>query len=130
MPMTPRSKPAMSRRPPTRCCLCGGLAVRARGSHTLCVHGASGERVAYTWHDPGCLDRDPLAVRLADVASMPDGPDSDAEMGSLYIEARDTLRDRHGDATLPAVLRVLRDFPEARRTLRARGRWGLVTCVG
>lgn len=119
----------MSRRPSPRCCLCGELAVSVRGVHTLCVHGSDGERVAYSWHDAGCLDTDPLAQRLADVASMPDGPESDAAMGALYMEARTTLIERHGEPALPAVLRVLRDFPEAWRTLRARGRWGLVTEV-
>jgi|GEM_PF-6012328 len=119
----------MSRRPAPRCCLCGELAVSARGVHTLCVHGSDGERVAYSWHDVGCLDADPLAQRLADVASMPDGPESDAAMRALYVEVRAALIDRHGEALLPAVLRVLRDFPDARRTLRASGRWGLLTEV-
>ena len=115
-------------RPAPRCCWCGDVAVGA-GVHTLCVHGASGERVAYSWHDPACLDADVLAWRLADVASMPDGAESDAAMRALYMEVRDELLARHGEARLPAVLRVLRDFPHARRTLRARGRWGLVTEV-
>lgn len=111
-----------------RCCLCGDLALGSRGLHDLGFDGSAGERVVFRWHIT-CADRDPVMQELADVASMPDGPESDAAAAAAYADARATLEARHGAAMLPAVLHVARDFPEAWRTLRARGRWGLMTEV-
>jgi hypothetical protein len=118
----------MSRSETPRCCWCGDLALGSHGLHDLGFDGSAGERVVFRWH-MACADLDPVMQALADVASMPDGPESDAAAAVAYADARATLEARHGAAMLPAVLHVARDFPERRRTLRARGRWGLMTEV-
>ena len=104
------------------------MALGARGLHDLGFDGGSGERVVFRWH-MACVDHDPLLQSLADVASMRDGADADAAARVAYMNARATREARHGAAMLPAVLHVARDFPERRRTLRARDRWGLMTEV-
>lgn len=124
----------MSRRLPL-CAWCGESAPAEVGAHDLTVQGGSGERVVFRWHDEpsadrACLDADPWAAALGDVASMPDGPRSDFAMRALYLQFRQLLVERHGVERLPGLLRVRRDLPEPWRTLRAAGaRWGLPTRI-
>ena len=112
-----------------RCCACGAtMPGTTHDGHDLAVDGAAGERVSFRWH-LACLDADPWAQALGDACSAEDGAAADATALALYRAFRAVLIERHGAGALPSVLRVVRDMPDARRTLRHPRRWGLLTVV-